>query len=365
MKDYIFTSESITEGHPDKICDSIADAILDEALRQDPYSNMAVEATIKDDFVLIYGEADTKAHIDYEAIAKAVIRKIGYEEDYTVMVKVNKQSSEIHNAVNHADDEIGAGDQGIMFGYACDESDEYMPAPIYYAHKLARQLTKVRRGNALLRPDGKTQVSVEYKDGKMSRIDTIVVSTQHAPQATQEEIRELVMNEVIKPCIEESMIDENTKYLINPSGSFVVGGSFGDSGTTGRKIVCDTYGGMGRIGGGCFSSKDPTKVDRSAAYYCRYVAKNIVANKLAERCEVEVAYAIGKSEPVSLCVDTFGTGVKSDEELLEIIRRNFNFEVGNILKELDLRKPIYSKTSCYGHFGDPQFSWEKIKKLEY
>ena len=365
MKDYIFTSESITEGHPDKICDSIADAILDEALRQDPYSNMAVEATIKDDFVLIYGEADTKAHIDYEAIAKAVIRKIGYVEDYTVMVKVNKQSSEIHNAVNHADDEIGAGDQGIMFGYACDESDEYMPAPIYYAHKLARQLTKVRRGNALLRPDGKTQVSVEYKDGKMSRIDTIVVSTQHAPQATQEEIRELVMNEVIKPCIEESMIDENTKYLINPSGSFVVGGSFGDSGTTGRKIVCDTYGGMGRIGGGCFSSKDPTKVDRSAAYYCRYVAKNIVANKLAERCEVEVAYAIGKSEPVSLCVDTFGTGVKSDEELLEIIRRNFNFEVGNILKELDLRKPIYSKTSCYGHFGDPQFSWEKIKKLEF
>lgn len=365
MKDYIFTSESITEGHPDKICDSIADAILDEVLRQDPYSNMAVEATIKDDFVLIYGEADTKAHIDYEAIAKAVIRKIGYEEDYTVMVKVNKQSSEIHNAVNHADDEIGAGDQGIMFGYACDESDEYMPAPIYYAHKLARQLTKVRRGNALLRPDGKTQVSVEYKDGKMSRIDTIVVSTQHAPQATQEEIRELVMNEVIKPCIEESMIDENTKYLINPSGSFVVGGSFGDSGTTGRKIVCDTYGGMGRIGGGCFSSKDPTKVDRSAAYYCRYVAKNIVANKLAERCEVEVAYAIGKSEPVSLCVDTFGTGVKSDEELLEIIRRNFNFEVGNILKELDLRKPIYSKTSCYGHFGDPQFSWEKIKKLEF
>lgn len=365
MKDYIFTSESITEGHPDKICDSIADAILDEALRQDPYSNMAVEATIKDDFVLIYGEADTKAHIDYETIAKSVIRKIGYEEDYTVMVKVNKQSSEIHNAVNHQDAEIGAGDQGIMFGYACDESDEYMPAPIYYAHKLARQLTKVRRNNPLLRPDGKTQVSVEYKDGKMQRIDTIVVSIQHAPQATQEEIRELVMNEVILPSIEKEMIDENTNFLINPSGSFVVGGSFGDSGTTGRKIVCDTYGGMGRIGGGCFSSKDPTKVDRSAAYYCRYVAKNIVANELAQRCEVQVAYAIGKSEPVSLCVDTFGTGVKSDEELLAIIRKNFNFSVTNILKELDLRKPIYSKTSCYGHFGDPQFTWEKIKKLSY
>lgn len=363
MKDYIFTSESITEGHPDKICDTIADSILDEALRQDPYSNMAVEATIKDDFVLIYGEADTKAKIDYEAIAKKAIRKIGYEEDYTVLVKVNKQSGEIHNAVNHGDDTIGAGDQGIMFGYACNESDEYMPAPIYYAHKLARQLTKVRRGNPLLKPDGKTQVSVEYKDGKISRIDTIVVSTQHAAEATQEQVRELVMNEVILPCVEPELIDENTKYLINPSGSFIVGGSFGDSGTTGRKIVCDTYGGMGRIGGGCFSSKDPTKVDRSAAYYCRYVAKNIVANGLAERCEVEVAYAIGKSEPVSLCVDTFGTGVKSDEELLAIIRRNFNFEVGNILKELDLCKPIYAKTSCYGHFGDPQFSWEKIKKL--
>ncbi len=363
MKDYIFTSESITEGHPDKICDSIADAILDEALRQDPYSNMAVEATIKDDFVLIYGEADTKAHIDYETIAKDVIRKIGYEETYTVMVKVNKQSSEIHNAVNRSAQEVGAGDQGIMFGYACDESDEYMPAPIYYAHKLARQLTKVRRGNTLLRPDGKTQVSVEYQNGKMKRIDTIVVSTQHAPEATQEEIRALVMNEVILPCIEKELIDERTKFLINPSGSFVVGGSFGDSGTTGRKIVCDTYGGMGRIGGGCFSSKDPTKVDRSAAYYCRYVAKNIVANQLAERCEVQVAYAIGKSEPVSLCVDTFGTGVKSDEELLEIIRKNFDFSVGNILRELDLRKPIYSKTACYGHFGDPQFSWEKVKKL--
>ena len=365
MKDYIFTSESITEGHPDKICDKIADSILDEALRQDPYSNMAVEATIKDDFVLIYGEADTKAHIDYAQIAKDVIRKIGYEEEYTVMIRVNKQSSEIHHAGNHADHVIGAGDQGIMFGYACNESDEYMPAPIYYAHKLARQLTKVRRENPLLKPDGKTQVSVEYKDGKIARIDTIVVSTQHSAQASQEQIREIVMNEVIRPCIEAELIDERTRFLINPSGSFVVGGSFGDSGTTGRKIVCDTYGGMGRIGGGCFSSKDPTKVDRSAAYYCRYVAKNIVANGLAERCEVQVAYAIGKSEPVSLCVDTFGTGVKSDEELLQIIRNNFNFEVGNILEELDLRKPIYSKTSCYGHFGDPQFSWEKIKTLTY
>ncbi len=365
MKDYIFTSESITEGHPDKICDKIADAILDAALTQDANSKMAVEATIKDDFVLVYGEANTNAHIDYEAIAKETIKKIGYEEDYTVLVKVNKQSNEINNAVvNQEDGKVGAGDQGIMFGYACNESDEYMPAPIYYAHKLALQLTKVRRNNPLLKPDGKTQVSVEYKDGKVNRIDTVVVSTQHDAKATQEALKELIMKEVILPCIEPELIDENTKFLINPSGSFVVGGSFGDSGTTGRKIVCDTYGGMGRIGGGCFSSKDPTKVDRSAAYYCRYVAKNIVANKLAEKCEVEVAYAIGKSEPVSLCVDTFGTGVMSDEALLEVIHKNFNFEVGNILNELDLRKPIYSKTACYGHFGDPQFSWEKIKELK-
>lgn len=363
MKDYIFTSESITEGHPDKICDKIADAILDEALRQDPYSNMAVEATIKDDFVLVYGEANTKAVIDYAAIVKKVIKEIGYEEEYTVMIKVNKQSSEIYQAVNHHNDTVGAGDQGIMFGYACDETDEYMPAPIYYAHKLARQLTKVRRKNHRLKPDGKTQVSVEYKDGKVARIDTIVVSTQHVAGVSQEIIAQLIMEEVIKPSIKPSLIDEHTKYFINPSGSFIVGGSFGDSGTTGRKIVCDTYGGMGRIGGGCFSSKDPTKVDRSAAYYCRYVAKNIVANKLAKRCEVEVAYAIGKSEPVSLCVDTFGTGVKTDEELLEIIRKNFNFDVGNILTELDLRKPIYSKTACYGHFGDPQFAWEQVKEL--
>lgn len=365
MKDYIFTSESITEGHPDKICDKIADAILDAALTEDANSKMAVEATIKDDFVLVYGEANTNAHLDYEKIAKETIKKIGYEEEYTVLVKVNKQSSEINNAVvNHDDGKVGAGDQGIMFGYACNESDEYMPAPIYYAHKLALQLTKVRRSNSLLKPDGKTQVSVEYKDGKVKRIDTVVVSTQHAQEATQEQLKEIIMNEVILPCIEPELLDEHTKFLINPSGSFVVGGSFGDSGTTGRKIVCDTYGGMGRIGGGCFSSKDPTKVDRSAAYYCRYVAKNIVANKLAEKCEVEVAYAIGKSEPVSLCVDTFGTGVMSDEELLEVIYKNFNFEVGNILNELDLRKPIYSKTACYGHFGDPQFSWEKIKELK-
>lgn len=364
MKDYIFTSESVTEGHPDKVCDQIADAILDEAISQDPQSNMAVEATIKDDFVLIYGEANTKAKIDYAAIAKQVIKDIGYPEDYKVTVVVNEQSPEIHNAVVK-EDEIAAGDQGIMFGYAANESSEYMPAPIYYAHKLSRKLAKVRKENPILKPDGKTQVSVEYKDGKPYRIDTVVVSTQHAKEASQEQVKELIMNEVIRPELPEEMLDENTKYLINPSGSFVVGGSFGDSGTTGRKIVCDTYGGKGHIGGGCFSSKDPTKVDRSAAYYARYVAKNIVANGLADEAEVEVSYAIGKAEPVSICVDTFGTGKKSDEEILEIVKKNFNFNVGNILKELDLKKPIYRKTSNYGHFGDPQFTWEKIKKLEY
>ena len=362
MKNYIFTSESVTEGHPDKICDQIADAILDEALSQDPYSNMAVEATIKDDFILVYGEANTKADIDYEKIALDTIRKIGYDEEYHVTVVVNEQSPEIHNAVNK--DEICAGDQGIMFGYACDETPEYMPMPIYYAHQLAMQLAKVRKEDPRLKPDGKTQVSVEYENDEPKRIDTIVVSSQHDVALSQEELKEIIMEKVIKPVVDQDLLDENTKYYINPSGSFVVGGSFGDSGTTGRKIVCDTYGGRGRIGGGCFSSKDPTKVDRSAAYYARKVAKSIVASKLARRAEVEVSYAIGKKEPISICIDTFGTGVMSDEQLLEVVKKNFSFDVNNIIDELDLRKPIYKKTSCYGHFGDPQFSWEQIKEMK-
>lgn len=368
MKDYIFTSESVTEGHPDKVCDLIADSIVDEALRQDPNSNMAVEATIKDDFILVYGEANTKAVIDFEQIAKDVLKKIGYPEEYHVHTVVNKQSPEIHNAVNRNKDgklEVAAGDQGIMFGYASNETDEFMPAPIYYAHKLSRQLTKVRREHPdLLRPDGKTQVSVEYKDDKPVRIDTIVVSTQHSPEISQEDLSKLIRKEVIDAVIPSELLDENTKYFINPSGSFVVGGSFGDSGTTGRKIVCDTYGGMGHIGGGCFSSKDPTKVDRSAAYYARWVAKNIVANGLADKCEVEVAYAIGRKEPVSILVDTFGTGKVSDEEIMDIVKKNFNFEVGNILEELDLRKPIYTRTTNYGHFGDPKLPWEKVIELK-
>lgn len=363
ISNYLFTSESITEGHPDKICDAIADSILDEALRQDQNSKMAVEATIKDDFVLIYGEANTKADINYEKIAKNVIKEIGYTEDYTVVTKVNKQSSEINNAVEWENGGIGAGDQGIMFGYACDDTENLMPAAIDYAHKLAKRLSDVRRKSDILLPDGKTQVTVEYENDKVKRIDTIVISTQHIKEATQEEITDLVMNEVIKPVINENLIDEDTIYLINPSGSFILGGSFGDSGTTGRKIVCDTYGGMGRIGGGCFSSKDPSKVDRSAAYYCRYVAKNIVTHKLARKCEIQVAYAIGKAKPVSIMVDTFHTGVKTDDEILEIINKNFNFEVRNILDELDLCKPIYKETSCYGHFGKSHFSWEKTKQL--
>lgn len=362
MSEYIFTSESVTEGHPDKVCDLIADSILDAALAQDPQSNMAVEATIKDDFVLVYGEANTRAKLDYEAIALDTIRKIGYTEPYHVKVVVNEQSPEIHNAVNR--DVVCAGDQGIMFGFACSETDEYMPAPIYYAHALSRQLAKVRREDDRLRPDGKTQVSVEYKDGKPVRIDAIVVSTQHREDVSQEEIHELVRERVIDSVIPAHMLDDRTKYFINPSGSFVVGGSFGDSGTTGRKIVCDTYGGRGRIGGGCFSSKDPTKVDRSAAYYARWVAKNIVAAGLADQCEVQVSYAIGEPEPVSIFVDTFGTGKVSDEKILEIISRNFSFEVGNILRELDLRRPIYARTTNYGHFGDPDLPWETIKELE-
>lgn len=368
MKDYIFTSESVTEGHPDKVCDLIADSILDAALEQDPLSNMAVESTIKDDFILVYGEANTKAVLDYEKIAKDVLKEIGYPEDYKVTVVVNEQSKEIHDAVNKNEDgtlEVAAGDQGIMFGYASNETKELMPAPIYYAHLLSRQLSKVRRSMPdVLKPDGKTQVSVEYRDDKPVRIDTIVVSTQHSKDVDLEEVQKIVREQVIDAVIPAEMLDENTKYFINPSGSFVVGGSFGDSGTTGRKIVCDTYGGMGHIGGGCFSSKDPTKVDRSAAYYARWVAKNLVAAGLADKVEVEVAYAIGRKEPVAIMVDSFNTGKVSDAKLLEIINKNFNFEVGNILDELDLRKPIYRTTTNYGHFGDPKLPWERIIDLE-
>lgn len=365
MENYYFTSESVTEGHPDKVCDRIADTILDKALDTYPDSKMAVEATIKDDLILIYGEANTPAKIDYEKIALDVLEKIGYKENYNVIVKVSNQSSEINNAVVNDGKDIAAGDQGIMFGFACDETDAYMPAPIYYAHKIAMKLGKLHSINDCYGPDGKSQVTIKYTDGQVDYIDTIVVSIQHSSKIEHNEIEKIVMEEIISSAIPKSLINKNTKFIINPSGSFIVGGSFGDSGTTGRKIVCDTYGGYARVGGGCFSSKDPSKVDRSGAYYCRYVAKNIVANGLAKKCEIGVSYAIGKKEPISLFVDTFGTSSMTNEQITEIILNNFNFNVANIINELDLKKPIYAKTSCYGHFGRNDFTWEKIKQLDY
>ncbi|WP_279006386.1 methionine adenosyltransferase [Thomasclavelia cocleata] len=364
MKEFYFTSESVVEGHPDKICDKIADSILDYALSKDKNSKMAVEASIKDNFILIFGEANTNCDIDYEAIAKKVLKDVGYNENYDVLVKVNEQSSEINLAVTRVDGEIAAGDQGIMFGFACDETDELMPAPIYYAHQLALKLREIHKKYVKLGPDGKTQVTVKYIDDKVDSIDSIIISTQHSSDLNIETIKEIILEEVIYPTIPKSLITHNTKYLINPSGSFILGGSFGDSGTTGRKIVCDTYGGYSRVGGGCFSSKDPSKVDRSAAYYCRYVAKSIVANNLAKKCEIGVSYAIGHTNPISIFVDTFGTSNLSDEELNNIISKNFNFSVTNIINELNLLKPIYAETSCYGHFGRKKFTWEKVKNLK-
>ena len=358
-----FTSESVTSGHPDKVCDLIADSILDEAIRQDPYAHMAVEATIKDDLILVYGEAGTTAKIDYEKIALGVMKKIGYNEEYHVLTKVNKQSPEINNAVAH--DEISAGDQGIMFGYSDDETEDLMPFAIDCAHKLAAKLEEVRRQDDRLRPDGKTQVTAEYDDGKLKRVDTILVSTQHTEKITQAELRDLIIEKVIKPVVDPKLVDENTKYLINPSGSFIVGGSWGDSGTTGRKIVVDTYGGYAPIGGGCFSSKDPTKVDRSAAYYARYVCRNVVANGLAHKCQLELSYAIGEPKPLSVTVDTFGTSKYTDEQLLDIINKNFDFSVANIISELNLRRPIYASTTNYGHFGRKGLPWEAYKKLDF
>lgn len=363
MTKMYFTSESVTSGHPDKVCDYIADSILDEALRQDPDSHMAVEATIKDDLVLIYGEAGTRAELDYGKIALQAIREIGYTEEYHPMIKVNRQSPEINSAV--AGDELGAGDQGIMFGFASNETESLMPAAIHYAHLLAARLEEVRRRDERLRPDGKTQVTCEYDDGKLKRIDTIVVSTQHAAGIEQEELRKLIIDEVIRPVIPSGLIDDETEYLINPSGSFIVGGSWGDSGTTGRKIVVDSYGGYAPIGGGCFSSKDPTKVDRSAAYYARYVCRNLIANGLAEKCQLQLSYAIGRPEPTSVNVQAFGTSRFTDDELEDIVESNFSFKVSDIISELDLKRPIYRQTTNYGHFGRKDLPWEQFKKIVY
>ncbi len=362
MSVIFFTSESVTSGHPDKICDLIADSILDAAMAQDPNCHMAVEATIKDDLILVYGEAGTTAELNYEEIALRVLKEIGYDEEYHVIVKVNKQSPEINNAVDG--EEMGAGDQGIMFGYASDETENLMPFAIDCAHRLAARLEEVRRTDSRLRPDGKTQVTAEYDDGVLKRVDTVVVSTQHTEDITQDELKALIMEKVIRPVIDPKYLDENTRYLINPSGSFIVGGSWGDSGTTGRKIVVDTYGGYAPIGGGCFSSKDPTKVDRSAAYYARYVCRNIVANGLARRCQLQLSYAIGKPQPTSIYVKSFGTSSLSDNELQEIVKKNFDFSVSNMINELGLRRPIYRKTTNYGHFGKKGLPWEQFKKIE-
>ncbi len=362
MEKVFFTSESVTSGHPDKVCDLIADTILDEALRQDPNAHMAVEATIKDDLILIYGEAGTTAVLDYEAIARQVLKDIGYDEEYHVILKVNRQSAEINSAVDG--DEIGAGDQGIMFGYACDETERLMPFAIDCANRLAMKLEEVRRRTPFLRPDGKTQVTVEYNDGVPVRVDTIVISAQHTADVSQETLRDYIIREVIEPTVDPEYIDAETRFFINPSGSFIVGGSWGDSGTTGRKTAVDTYGGYAPHGGGCFSSKDPTKVDRSASYYARYVCRNVVANGLARKCQLEVSYAIGVAKPLSIAVDTFGTSEYTNEELLEIIRRNFDFTVSHIIRELDLQRPIYTQTTNYGHFGREGLPWEAFKKIE-
>lgn len=361
---HLFTSESVTDGHPDKICDLIADTILDEALSQDKDAKMAVEATIKDDFILIYGEANTTAVLDYAAIAKRVIRSIGYLETYEVLVKVNHQSLEINAAVARA--KTAAGDQGIMFGYACDETESLMPLPISLAQALAKRLSEAKAEIAWLRPDGKTQVTVAYDEADHPEfVKTILISAQHASGIDHATIAETLRRLVIDPVIPAQYMRAQTEVIINPSGSFVVGGSFGDSGTTGRKIVVDTYGGMGRIGGGCFSSKDPSKVDRSAAYFARYVAKSVVASGLASRVEVQLSYAIGLENPLSVFVDTFNTGILPDSQIQAIVLNNFDFSVANIITELDLLKPIYHLTTNYGHFGHDGFTWEVVKPLQY
>lgn len=383
----LFTSESVTEGHPDKICDNISDSVLDAILEKDPSARVACETAVTTGMVLVMGEITTQCYVDIPKLVRETIRDIGYDrakfgfdcETCAVITSIDEQSGDIAMGVNEAlehkqhtmTDEIeaiGAGDQGMMFGYACDETPEYMPMPISLAHKLTERLTLIRKKGILdyLRPDGKSQVTVEYEGDKPVRVDAIVVSTQHGPEASHDQIEKDIIENVIKPVIPAGLLDEKTKYFINPTGRFVIGGPQGDSGLTGRKIIVDTYGGMGRHGGGAFSGKDPTKVDRSAAYAARYVAKNIVAAGIASRVEVQLAYAIGVAHPVSILIDTFGTGKISDDKISEIVSRNFDLRPAGIIKMLDLRRPIYRKAAAYGHFGrnDPDFTWEKLDKAE-
>lgn len=387
MSRKLFTSESVTEGHPDKICDNISDSILDAIIAKDPYARVACETAVTTGMVLVMGEITTECYVDIPKIVRETIRDIGYDrakfgfdcDTCAVITSIDEQSEDIALGVNEALEHklnmmdegieaIGAGDQGMMFGYACDETPEYMPMPISLAHKLTERLTWVRKNGILdyLRPDGKSQVTVEYDGDKPIRVDTIVISTQHGPEVTHDRIEKDVIENVIKPVIPKELLDDKTRILINPTGRFVIGGPQGDSGLTGRKIIVDTYGGMGRHGGGAFSGKDPTKVDRSAAYAARYVAKNIVAAGLAKRVEVQLAYAIGVARPVSIMIDTFGTGVIPEEKISQIISEIFDLRPAGIIKMLDLRRPIYRKTAAYGHFGrnDPDFTWERLDKVE-
>ena len=387
MEKRLFTSESVTEGHPDKICDQISDAVLDALYAQDPYSRVACETLTNTGFVMVMGEITTKANVDIPQIVRDTVVEIGYDSSEkgfdgntcAVMVALDKQSADIAMGVDKAleakegidkeDDDLGAGDQGMMFGYATNETEEYMPYSAALAQKLSKQLTKVRKDGTLsyLRPDGKTQVTVEYdENNKPIRLDAIVVSSQHAPEVSQEQIHEDIKKYVIDAIVDPAMVDADTKIFINPTGRFVIGGPNGDSGLTGRKIIVDTYGGAARHGGGAFSGKDCTKVDRSAAYAARYVAKNLVAAGIADRCEIQLSYAIGVAHPTSICVDTFGTGKLSDEKIVEIIRENFDLRPNGIIKMLDLRRPIYKQTAAYGHFGrtDLNLPWEKLDKVE-
>lgn len=389
MEKLLFTSESVTEGHPDKLCDQVSDAILDALLEQDPMSRVACETCTNSGFVLVMGEITSNADVDYEAIVRKTVNEIGYDNDgcgfngnnIQVLIRLDKQSEDIAMGVDKALeakenkmteeelDAIGAGDQGMMFGYATNETEEFLPYPIALAHKLSLQLTKVRKDGTLpyLRPDGKTQVSVEYdENGKPIHLDAVVLSTQHDEYATQEQIHEDIKKYVFDPILPKELVDDKTNFYINPTGRFVIGGPVGDSGLTGRKIIVDTYGGYARHGGGAFSGKDCTKVDRSAAYAARYVAKNIVAAGIAEKCEIQLSYAIGVAHPMSIMIDTFGTGKLSNERLVEIVRENFDLRPAGIIKMLDLRRPIYKNTAAYGHFGrvDVDLPWERLDKAD-